>query len=287
MTDKRIISVSPPRCYAKKDLLFGFGNAKLSKSVGTFSLPAGWTCPFAKECLTKCHRITGKLTAGKDCRFRCFSASQENSYPNVRAARWHNLDILKGCKSLQALGTMIQNALPDGIQSVRVHVAGDFYNERYFLAWLNVAKNNPHSLFYGYTKAIPFLVDWRKFIPANFRFVASRGSTHDALIGQYHLKSAEVVYSPEEAAERGLEIDHNDNLAMSLDNKSFALLIHGTQPPGTEASKAWVALRKRGIGGYGTSSISRNLKSPEKHLRVFVTIKNGKPFVPQTEKVNA
>ena len=33
-------------------------------------------------------------------------------------------------------------------------------------------------------------------------------------------------------------------------DKSFALLIHGTQPAGTEASKAMQKLRTQGVNGY-------------------------------------
>lgn len=282
MTDNHKTKV--PSCYAKKDKLkFGFGNSKLSPGTATFSIPAGWTCPFAKECMTKANRLTGKLIQGKHCRFRCFSASQENSYPSVRMARWFNLDILKTGKSERQTAEIIQAGLPWDTRLVRVHVAGDFYNERYFVSWLNVALNNPLVIFYGYTKAIPFLVEYRKHIPDNFRFVASRGGTHDNLISKYHLKSAEVVFSPEEAEQKGLEIDHDDSLAVALDKKSFALLIHGTQPPGSEASKAWVSLRQRGIGGYGESKISRNKNRMVSAVKIYVTAKPFK-FTPQTQK---
>lgn len=282
MTNNRIISTNPLRCYAKKDRLkFGFGNSKLSPGTATFSIPAGWTCPFAKECLTKANRLTGKLIAGEHCRFRCFSASQENSYPNVREARWYNFDILKGQKSVKQIGETIQRSLPWQTRLVRVHVSGDFYNERYFLSWLNVALNNPFTIFYGYTKAIPFLVEYRKHLPDNFRFVASRGGTHDNLIGRYHLKSAEVVLSPEEAEEKGLEIDHDDMLAVRLDKKSFALLIHGTQPPGSDASKARSALRKRGIGGYGDSPNARNNNRKTSEFQIYVGAKTDWKFTPK------
>ena len=261
------------------NLTFGFGNSKIAQNIATFSLPAGYTCPFAKECLTKANRVTGKLIAGEHCRFRCFSASQENAYPSVRKARWNNFDLLRGEKSIEKIGKLIQRSLPYGINMVRVHVSGDFYNEAYFLAWLNVALNNPFTTFYGYTKAIPFLVDYRKHIPENFRFVASKGGTHDALIGKYRLKNVVVVFSPEEAEQKGLEIDHDDSHAFR-GKENFAILIHGTQPPGSEASKAWVALRNRGIGGYGDSVISRNNNRVRPEFQTYVTIKNGEIFLP-------
>jgi hypothetical protein len=265
-------------------LTFGFGNAKLSKNIAHFSLPAGYSCPFAKECLTKANRITGKLIEGKHCRFRCFSASQENSYPSVRISRWKNFDILRKSNDVESIGEIIQRSLPHGINMVRVHVSGDFYNEAYFLAWLNIAMNHPWVIFYGYTKAIPFLVKYKKHIPNNFKFVASRGGTHDNLIRKYRLKSVEVVYSPEEAEQKGLEIDHDDSLAYQ-GKDSFAILIHGTQPPGSDASKAWTALRNRGIGGYGDSVISRNNNRVTPTLRTYITIKNNQIYFPPKVKV--
>ena len=65
-------------------------------------------------------------------------------------------------------------------------------------------------------------------------------------IGNGTLKT--VVFSEEEAEQKGLEIDHDD--AHALGKKSFALLLHGTQPKGSEASKALQVLRKAGKGGY-------------------------------------
>ena len=61
-----------------------------------------------------------------------------------------------------------------------------------------------------------------------------------------NLKYAKVVFSEEEAAELGLEIDHDDSHAYGGD-KSFALLIHGTQPSDTMAAKAKNTLVASGV----------------------------------------
>lgn len=266
-------------------LSFGTGNAKLSTAIATFSLPAGHSCPFAKDCLSKASRDTGRIIDGKHCQFRCFAASQECVFPNLRRSRWKNFELLKDAGSIESMGRIIQSAVPKNLPYVRTHVSGDFFNEKYFLAWLNVALNNPLVIFYGYTKAIPFLVEYRKYLPDNFRFTTSRGGTHDHLIGKYHLKSAEVVFSVKEAEEKGLEIDHDDHLAIG-NKTSFALLIHGTQPPGTAAGKAWIALRKAGIGGYGDASMSRNMQKAEPVYKVYVTLKGGKLHFPLSVKTS-
>jgi hypothetical protein len=78
---------------------------------------------------------------------------------------------------------------------------------------------------------------------------ASKGGKLDNMIDQYNLKYAEVVYSEQEAKEKGLEIDHDDSHAYDF-NHSFALLIHGTQPKGSKAAAAKSLLAKQGWTGY-------------------------------------
>lgn len=260
-----------------KRLSFGNGNAKLSASIATFSLPAGHSCPFAKECLSKANRLTGKIVDGEHCKFRCFAASQEALYPSVRNSRWNNFEQLKAMSSVEKMTQHIQNHLPGGISFIRVHVSGDFFNEKYFLAWVNVAMNNPSITFYGYTKATPFLAKYKKQLPKNFRFTASKGGTCDNLIGNHKLRSAEVVFSVKEAEDKGLEIDHDDSHAM-LGNKSFALLLHGTQPAGTEANVAWLKIKKT-VGGYSNQSKRKALAT--KPAVVYLTIKNSSVSLPK------
>ena len=68
------------------------------------------------------------------------------------------------------------------------------------------------------------------------------------MIAEHSLRSAKVVFSEPEAVELGLDIDHDDSHAArpSLKNQDFALLIHGTQPKGTEAAAALTALKGKG-----------------------------------------
>lgn len=229
-------------------LKFGKGNAKLGKKVVTFSLPAGYSCPFAKDCLSKADKETGKLTDGKDTQFRCFSASSESIYTNTRIARWHNYDLLKGLKTTQ-MADLINASLPKNTSMVRIHVSGDFFNASYFHAWIMVALANPNVVFYAYTKSLQYWVDKIDSIPSNLKLTASYGGRNDKLIEKHNLKFAKVVYSYDEAEKLGLEIDHDDSHAYKTDY-SFALIIHGGQPKGSAASKAKQALKKEGWEGY-------------------------------------
>jgi hypothetical protein len=224
-------------------LKFGNGNAKL-KGIAIFSLPAGWSCPFASDCLSKADKTTGKITDGKDTKYRCFAATSEAIYKGARNARWHNYDMLKG-KSLNEMVGIITNSLPK--QSiVRIHESGDFFNETYFKAWAMVASLHPNKTFYAYTKSLGYWVKNFDIIPANFKLNASEGSRQDNLIEEYGLKSAKVVFHPSEAKKLGLEIDHTDELAYKSD-KSFALLLHGQQPKGSKSSEALKQLRAEDI----------------------------------------
>lgn len=229
-------------------LFFGFGNAKLSESIATFSLPAGYTCPCAKDCLSKADRNTGKITDGKDAEFRCYAASAECAYTAVRRSRWGNFEALKAVKTIEGMTDLLSKNIPEGISKVRIHASGDFYSENYFRAWMHVAKLFPSIIFYGYTKRIGLLVKYKEQMPSNFRMVASWGGTEDHLIEKYGIKSARVVFSETEAEKLGLELDHHDDHAYSSDSKGFALLLHGTQKAESAASAAWKLIKAAGKG---------------------------------------
>lgn len=230
-------------------LKFLKGNAKLAKNIFTFSIPAGHTCPFALDCLSKADKKTGKLKDGKNTLFRCFSASAEALYEVVRNARFHNWELLKKAKTKDGMAKLILASLPEKAQIIRIHVAGDFFNQTYFDAWLKVAQTKKDVIFYAYTKSLSYWVERLDEIPANFKLTASKGGRQDNLISEYNLKFAEVVFTEGEAKEKGLQIDHTDSLAYSYD-KPFALLLHGTQPAGSKASRALQLLRKEGKTGY-------------------------------------
>jgi hypothetical protein len=230
-------------------LKFSKGNAKLDKTIYSLSLPSGFSCPFASECLSKANRQTGKLTEGKDTKYQCFSATQENMFPRTRRQRWHNFDLLRKLDTF-GMANLIQMSLPLKSKIIRLHVAGDFFSQYYFDAWLNVTQWNTDIIFYTYTKSIRYWVNRLDEMPDNFRITASIGGREDHLIKEHNLKYAVVVYSLEEAERKELEIDHDDSHAYMKSKKPFALLIHGTQPAGTEASKALSRNKKNGIMGY-------------------------------------
>lgn len=230
------------------NLKFSRNNAKVKRTI-IFNLPAGWSCPFAKLCLAKAHPRTGKICIGGDACFRCYAVSQENLFKAVRNARWHNFNMLKG-KSQRHMVKLINAFVSKSkFDRVRIHESGDFFNQTYFDAWLEVARLNPDKHFYAYTKAIPFWVRRLYDIPKNVRLTASLGGKHDDLARWYNLPTCRVVYSELEAQDLSLEIDHDDSHARA-GNGDFAVLIHGTQNPNTAAARAWHKIMHSGRGGY-------------------------------------
>jgi hypothetical protein len=238
---------APP---AERKVSFGKGNAKLDAATLTFSLPAGWTCPGASACLARVDPGTGKLTDGPATVFRCFSASQEALYRNVRDARWRNFDALRAASSRQGMAALLLGSLPAHAKAVRIHVSGDFFSQAYFDAWCDVATARPATLFYAYTKSVHY---WHKragSIPANLRLTASEGGRHDATAKAGRLRTARVVFTEADAGR--LPIDHDDSHARGTGG-NFALLLHGAQPKGSAASRAMAALRATGWNGYGNA----------------------------------
>tara|TARA_R100001129_G_C5299455_1_gene242119 strand:+ start:245 stop:994 length:750 start_codon:yes stop_codon:yes gene_type:complete len=243
-------------------LRFTFENAKL-KGIWHFSLPSGHTCPGAKSCKTFADKITGKIMDAQKAVdgviFRCYAAMDEARRPNVRKTRWENFDLLKACKTTKAMAALIIRSIKaSGLRrggTLRVHIGGDYFSQAYFNAWMMAAAFFPQITFYSYTKSIKFLVEYASALdglPDNFVFTCSRGGKYDNLIPKSNTKSAKVFFSTEEAEALGLDIDHTDDLAISGAD-DFALVIHGSQPAGSEASKALMANKKKGFTGYNAT----------------------------------
>ena len=221
-----------------------------NRKIYSFDLLSGHSCPHAKDCLAKVVIVDGKkkLVDGPDTEFRCFSASQEVVFPGVYNSRSINFNSLRG-KTTVEMFTLLSEALPKNAGIIRIHVAGDFFNEDYFKAWVGMAILNPETLFYAYTKSLPYWVNNLSLIPENMVLTASRGGRMDHMIEQFGLRSVKVVLSQYEARKLRLPIDHDDSHAAipAKAGKDFALLIHGMQKSGSKASAAIQKLRKNGV----------------------------------------
>jgi hypothetical protein len=225
------------------------------RKIYSLDILSGWSCPYAKDCLSKVVIQDGKrkIKDGPDTEFRCFSASQEATYSNTYNRRKANYDFLQSKKdSMLKMFASLYSALPNNAGIVRIHVAGDFFNQLYFDAWVELARLRPDVLFYAYTKSLVYWIrrehSEENGIPENFILTASRGGRLDYMIEQHNLREAIVVFSTDEADRLNLEIDHDDSHAANPANRlnNFALLIHGIQPAGSDAAKALKELKGKG-----------------------------------------
>jgi len=232
--DTAELDIDPADCV----LTFGKTNAKMSKmNIVYLSLPAGYTCPFAAGCKTFAHKQGGKfkssgksiLDAGGD--FRCYAASTEAQYKNVRNSRWSNFDLMRESDDMAQLisrSIKFYNSNNPDISIFRIHESGDFFSQEYFNAWIEVANMHPQILFYAYTVSLPYWQDRKDDIPTNLRLTASQGGMRDDIIDKEGFRKAVVVKDEGEAIEKNLNVDVADFLAVFGD-KDFALLLHGVQ----------------------------------------------------------
>lgn len=219
-------------------LKFSHGNKKLKKmavelgltkrAVLGFDLPAGHSCPFANICLSKAHKVTGKITDGKNTIIRCYASSGEARSTNARKAHWYNYELIKG-KTTNEIAQLILDSLPPYAKIIRIHSSGDFFAKYYFMAWVKVAQARPDLDFFGYTKAIQY-VDFCK--PDNFKLVYSYGGKLD-----HNLKNQPVAYVVKSRLQAvALEVpiacqtNMADDYTYIMQGISFANMLHGTQP---------------------------------------------------------
>jgi len=192
----------------------------------SWSIPSGTTCPGAEQCLAKVDRDTGQMTNGPKQTFKCYAAVSER-YPSVRKRYWANFDAVRGKKSAEVVD-VLSECFPKNARRVRVHTAGDFFSEEYFKGWMQFAASKPDVQFWAFTKSLPFWIRNMEAVPPNMELQASYGGRWDGMIEEHGLKYAKVVWSPEEAASLGLEIDTDDKLA-AFPGPSFALVENFTK----------------------------------------------------------
>jgi len=236
-------------------LNFSTGNAKLGKATLIFSLPAGSTCPGALQCFSMAVAdANGKrsIRDGEHTEFRCFAASSEVQYDAVYANRQANfkaiVEALKSGNCADLIHTELQKARKKNTKLVRINESGDFFSAAYLLSWVMVAQANPDLKFYCYSKNLPIFVGLE--LPSNFYMTASYGGKFDYLIDEGVFTRYSKVFMTEDDANRaGLVVDHDDSHC--FENAPFALLVHGTQPKGSDWGKAIRQRRKAGqFGGY-------------------------------------
>jgi hypothetical protein len=263
----------------EEDCVLGIskGNAKIEWPF--ISLPAGYTCPFAKGCKTFPAKWKGTTKKGEwqkpgswdknykmgpDAEYLCYAGRAQAQYPGANISAFKNINLLKKFKDSTSMANLIVKSIKHhGFESTdlfRIHEAGDFFSQTYFDAWIEVARQLPGTLFYAYTVSIPFWLKHKDTLPRNFKVIASWDESIAEVIEREGLRYARVVSGEEEARELGLRLDVDDMLAWGTD-ESFALPLHGSQPKGSEAAKTRKQQRKKDDTG---QSFDDKIKSGKK-----------------------
>ena len=180
------------------------GNAKLSKPNGTeykiigFGIPADYsmqvngtvinTCPGACACKGVCYAKQGRYLMG-----------------NVRAAKMRNLNASFTASFVIDMITALKSKR--SYNTVRVHDAGDFYNQEYLEKWYEIARSIPHLKFYAYTKALH--LDLWSNKPDNFQIIQSLGGLYDDKVNLDMPHSR--IFATDEAREKAGYVDGNIN----------------------------------------------------------------------------
>lgn len=217
------------------------GGRRKAYSIG---LRAGHTCPGANECqafaiMTKAGAM--KVRDGKHTKFRCYDATGSGRFKHTYLRQLNNEKQLKRCKDEFEMADLICESLPGDAGIVRIHTGGDFFSLIYMKAWMIVACRRPDVLFYGYTKSVNYYRDVEHLVDTtNFRLTMSVGGKYDHLIGD--LVASTVAFSQDVVDALGIPVDDDDSHA-ALREGSFALMLHGTQPAGSEAAVALQRLK--------------------------------------------
>lgn len=141
------------------------------------------TCPSAGICAQACYARHGTYT-----------------WPVVRAKHQANLMFVLDDLPAWETAMVAELGAPKFHGAwIRIHDAGDFFNDAYLLAWLRICRARPDVNFYAYTKEVD---RFRRLTepnpPANFLWVYSYGGTQDAALNPATDRVADVF--PDEAA---------------------------------------------------------------------------------------
>lgn len=144
------------------------GNKKLVSDKDVkfliWNLPAVITCPYR--------------TAA--CEKACYARTAEKVYPEVLPSRMRNLAASKEAdfvdKMVETIHAYANRKAYKAAKEIRfrIHESGDFYNKKYAMAWLEIARrcaDIPNLVFLAYTKS--FIYFDGVTLPSNFQLLAS------------------------------------------------------------------------------------------------------------------
>lgn len=119
-----------------------------------------------------------------------------------------------------------------GARSVRIHDAGDFFDDQYLRDWLEVAAATPDVVFYAYTKSVTIYraAEALELVPANFVIIFSMGGRQDELVDKTESADRhDDVFSTQEALEMAgyTDQEQSDLMAALLPTTRIGIVANG------------------------------------------------------------
>jgi hypothetical protein len=168
------------------------------------------TCPFADKCVKFCYAKKGAYI-----------------WSNVAKVFEQRYQLTK---SENFINIMKQEIIKKRVDFLRVHDSGDFYSNKYFLDWMQIAKSLPNVKFYAYTNSIQIVKNNKNNIPENFDFIFSDSGKQVNLINKNKDRHTKIFKTENELLEAGYinasKIDLNATKFINPKNKKVGLVYH-------------------------------------------------------------
>ena len=168
------------------------------------------TCPFADKCIKFCYAKKGAYI-----------------WSNVAKVFEQRYELTK---SENFIDIMKKEIIKKRVDFLRVHDSGDFYSNKYFLDWMQIAKSLPNVKFYAYTNSIQIVKNNKNNIPENFDFIFSDSGKQINLINKNKDRYTKIFKTEKELLEAGYinasKIDLNATKFINPNNKKVGLIYH-------------------------------------------------------------
>lgn len=196
-------------------------NSKIAKMTGVktynWGIPAyraanGFaTCPNAAACAKGCYATMGAY-----------------KFSNVAKVFENRLKLALSPRFTLVMDAEIKRR---GVQRLRIHDSGDFFNEEYLNRWLGIIRANPTCQFYAYTKMVSLFKQYAVdgLIPSNFIVIYSYGGVEDKLIDRNTDRHSWVFSSIDALQIAGYAAANVDDSVALGDNPKIGLVYHGTK----------------------------------------------------------
>ena len=192
-------------------------NSDLKKS-GIF----GWTLPAHWVTLTDGTKFNTCPSAGV-CAAFCYAKNGTYLFSNVRKAHIEKLELVLNNRE-EWKRIMIEEINKPKYKGkyIRIHDAGDFFNEQYAKDWIDIANECNESIFYTYTKEVILMKKLEK--PNNFIVIYSFGGKQDNHINKDIDRHSDVFPDYDEMIRLGyVDIAEDDKEAAINPNHRIGL----------------------------------------------------------------